>query len=138
MSFLSKSCSYACNVIILEHFKIAMEKRMNILKEAKENIGKAQKKQKKDYDKRHCCPETFKVGAMVLRKDMTRKKRKEGKLDEKWTGPFVITASLGRGLYQLRHHSNPAITIPRVNGVHLKKYNQSNKIQASLLSCSYS
>ena len=51
-----------------------MEKRMDILKEAKTNIGKAQKKQKKDYDKRHHCPETFKVGTIVLQKDMRRKK----------------------------------------------------------------
>ena len=66
----------------------------------------------------------MKVGTLVLRKDMTRKKRKGGKLDAKWTGPFQITASLGRGLYQLSHHSNPEIVIPRVNGVHLKTYNQ--------------
>ena len=104
-----------------------MEKRIDILKQAKENIGKAQEKQKKHYDKRHHCPDTFKVGTLVLRKDMTRKKRKGGKLDTKWTGPFKIVASLGRGLYQLSHYNNPEIVIPRVNGVHLKKYNQPSK-----------
>ena len=108
-----------------------MEKRMNILKEAKTNIGKAQKKQKKDYDKRRHCPETFMVGAMVLKKDMTRKKRKGGKLDAKWTGPFEIIASLGRGVYQLKHCKNPTVIISRVNGVHLKKYNHSNTVQVT-------
>lgn len=53
-----------------------MDKRMNILKQATENIGKAQEKQKKDYNKRHHCPDTFKVGTLVLRKDMTRKKER--------------------------------------------------------------
>ena len=75
-----------------------MEKRINVLKQARENIGKAQEKQKKDYDKRDHCADTFKVGTLVLRKDMTRKKRKGGKLDTKWTGPFEIIAWLGRGL----------------------------------------
>ena len=54
---------YFCS---LEYFKAAMEKRMNILKQAKENIGKAQDKQKKDYDKRHHCPDTFKVSRVKV------------------------------------------------------------------------
>ena len=58
-------------ILYLEYFKAAMEKRIDILKQAKENIGKAQEKQKKHYDKRHHCPDTFKVGTLVLRKDMT-------------------------------------------------------------------
>ena len=56
---------------------------MTVLKQAKANIDKAQEKQKKDFDKRHHCPETFKLGNLVLKKDMTRKKRKGGKLDTK-------------------------------------------------------
>ena len=122
---------------------------MIILKQARENIGKAQDKQKKDFDKRHHCPNTFKVivsyihivsnyvpsnlkvGTIVLKKDMTRKKRKGGKLDTKWTGPFKITASLGRGLYQLSHHSNAEILIPCVNEVHLKKYSQPSRSPVS-------
>ena len=76
-------------------------------------------------------PSNLKVGTIVLKKDMTRKKRKGGKLDTKWTGPFKITASLGRGLYQLSHHSNAEILIPRVNGVHLKKYSQPSRSPVS-------
>ena len=121
-----------CYNLIFEYFKTAMEKRMNVLKQAQENIGKAQEKQKKDYDKRHHDRDTFKVGSLVLRKDMTRKKRKGGKLDTKWTGPFKTIASLGHGLYQLSHYNNPEIVIPHVNGIHLKKYNHPSK---SLVSC---
>ena len=43
-------------------------------------------------------PSNLKVRTIVL-KEMIRKKRKEGKLDMKWTGPFKITASLGCRLY---------------------------------------
>ena len=106
---------------------------MSVLKQAKANIDKAQEKQKKDFDKRHHCPETFKLGNLVLKKDMTRKKRKGGKLDTKWIGPFEIIASLGRGLYKLADYNDPEIVIPRVNGVHLKKYNQPSKSHVSLL-----
>lgn len=63
--FFSKSL--AIHILLyfyaLEHFKGAMEKRMIILKQARENIGKAQDKQKKDFDKRHHCPNTFKVSS---------------------------------------------------------------------------
>ena len=36
-----------------------------------------------------------------LRKDFRRKKRRGGKLDYHWKGPFVITKNLGKGLFQL-------------------------------------
>ena len=119
---------------MLHNFREAMESRMNILKEAKCNIVKAQAKQKKHYDKRHNCPEMFKVGAIVLKKDFTRRKRKGGKLDTKWTGPFEITASLGCGLFSLKDCNNPATVISRVNGVHLKKYKSPIESQVSIYS----
>ena len=34
-------------------------------------------------------------------KDFRRKKRRGGKLDYHWKGPFVITKNLGKGLFQL-------------------------------------
>ena len=94
-----------------------VKQREHILQDAKKNILRAQAKQKAAYDRRHCHPEVFRVGAMVLKKDFTRKKRKGGKLDPKWKGPYEIVRSLGRGLYCLRdaHHPNKLLT--RVNGV---------------------
>ena len=44
---------------------------------------------------------TFEVGAKLLLKDFNRMKRKGRKLDCKWTGPYIITHSVGRGLYSL-------------------------------------
>jgi hypothetical protein len=62
------------------------------------------------------------VGAVVLKKDFRRRKRKGGKLDGKWIGPYQITASVGRGLYRLQELKDPRKVISRVNGIHLKKY----------------
>ena len=92
-----------------------------MLDRAKANIIKAQQKQKDTYDKKHSCPEVYQVGSVVLKKDFTRKKRKGGKLDEKWLGPFKIVGSLGRGLYRIMEIHNGKV-VPRVHGVHLKPY----------------
>jgi hypothetical protein len=100
-----------------------MEARENVLEVAKANIVKAQMKQKKQYDKKHFQPEVFSVGAIVLKKDFTRKKRKGGKLDDKWVDPYRIEAALGRGLYRLQEVADSTKKIERVNGCHLKQYN---------------
>ncbi len=98
------------------------EKRQIVLDQAKAIIIKAQLKQKETYNKKHSCTETYKIGAVVLKKDFLRKKRKGGKLDTKWLGPFIIVGSLGRGLYRLQKIDSNEI-IPRVNVVHMKPYN---------------
>ena len=41
-----------------------------VVEKVKENIRAAQARQKEAYDKKHHNPKTFKVGALVLRKDM--------------------------------------------------------------------
>ena len=35
-------------------------------------------------------------------KDFRRKKRKGGKLDYRWIGPYIIISSLGKGLFKLK------------------------------------
>ena len=65
---------------------------------------------------------TFEVGAKMLLKDFNRRKRKGGKLDHKWTGPYIITHHLGKGLYSLKAIDKPEVIVSRVNGVHLKPY----------------
>ena len=64
----------------------------------------------------------FATGALVLKKDFTRKKRAGGKLDHRWTGPYKMVSALGAGLYRLQDAHNPTKVVTRVNGVHLKKY----------------
>ena len=51
--------------------------RKNTLEQAKQNIVAAQEKHKEIYDKKHCTnPEVYSVGALVLKKNFTQKKRK--------------------------------------------------------------
>ena len=70
--------------------------------EIKANIKQAQKKQKKYYDLKHGAVTCFNVGSVVLKKDFTQRKRKGGKMDYRWLGPYVISASLGKGLFKLK------------------------------------
>ena len=105
----------------------------------KSNIEQAQKKQKEYYDLKHGAAACFNVGSVVLKKDFTRKKRKGGKLDYWWQGPYMITASLGKGLFKLKELNGdkveiyidctfrgifilPFPVVQQVNGFHLKRY----------------
>ena len=67
----------------------------------KSNIEAAQAKQKY-YDEKFVASSCFRVGSTVLKKDFTRKKRKGGKLDYRWQGPYIITVALVKGLFQLK------------------------------------
>lgn len=61
---------------------------------------------------------------MVLKKDFIRRKRKGGKLDDRWLGPYAISKDLGKGFFALSDRQNQNVTIARVNGSHLKEYRQ--------------
>ena len=93
-----------------------LDARRKRLEEAKANIVSAQQKQKEIYNHKHHQPEVFAIGAIVM-KHFTRKKRKGGKLDTKWTGPYKVAKALGRGLYRLEGVKDPIKVITRVNGV---------------------
>ena len=93
-----------------------------IIQAAKENILIAQQKQKEHYDRKHCVGGAYKLGAKVLLRDFTRRKRKGGKMDLKWQGPYTITKCLGKALYALRAVDNIDVVVPRVSGGHLKPY----------------
>ena len=93
--------------------------RAKRLKEAKENICAAQKKQKIDFDKKHAKPHLFKQGQQVLKKDFMRKKRRGGKLDTRYLGPYIISKVLGRGTYELTSADGSKV---RATGAHLKPY----------------
>ena len=78
------------------------EKRQRTEDAIRGNIKRAQRKQKEHYDLKHGAASCFSVGTVVLKKDFTRKKRKGGKLDYRWQGPYVICASVGKGLFRLK------------------------------------
>ena len=100
--------------------------RQQLLEKAKENILKAQERQKNDYNRRRANPKVYTVGSKVLKKDFLRKKRKGGKMDAQYIGPYVITRHLGKGLYALKLADNPEVAVERVNGAHLKPYKTPN------------
>lgn len=68
------------------------------------------------------CAGAYAVGAEVLVKDYERKKRKGGKLDYRWLGPYKIERSLGKGLYMLKEANETGRVIDRVHGTRLKPY----------------
>ena len=79
-------------------------------------------KQKQQYDAKHARASLFEIGAKVVKKDFLRKKRKGGKLDPKWVGPYITTAKLSKGFYSLQSVANSFDCIKRVNGAHLKMF----------------
>ena len=98
--------------------------RLNGLQTARDNIKKAQERQKRNYGKKHASPNAFIVGEKVLRKNFTRKKRAGGEMDTHYVGPYIITKSLGKGIYTLKSEENPDEVLQNVSGVHLKPFNK--------------
>ena len=58
----------------------------------------------------------------MLIKDYERKKRKGGKMDYRWLGPYTIVKALGKGLYTLEAGDESSKIIDRVHGTRLKPY----------------
>ncbi|KAL5490728.1 hypothetical protein EMCRGX_G015905 [Ephydatia muelleri] len=111
--------------------KVAKE-RQEILKDVKRNILAAQAKQKQHYDAKHTRAKLFDVGVQVLKKDFLRKKRKGGKLDPRWLGPYIITQKLSKGFYSLQSVANPSDCVKRVNGAHLKAFHSQVTLRISV------
>ena len=55
----------------------------------------------------------------MLKKDFMRKKRRGGKLDTRYLGPYIISKMLGRGTYELTCAHGSKV---RATGAHLKRY----------------
>ena len=71
-----------------------------MFKKADSNITSAQKRQKETYDRKHQ-PEEIAEGTQVLLENTAQKRRKGGKLEPAWLGPYVIHRCIGKGLYEL-------------------------------------
>ena len=81
-------------------------------RQAGENIKKAQKKQQKDYLKRHGnAVNDICIRVEVLLRNNKRKDRKGGKFCYKWVGPYVVSNITKKGVASLRNK----------NGLELKK-----------------
>ena len=69
---------------------------------AMQNIVRAQEQQKKQYDRKHNTNTTLNVGDKVLKENSQNKHRMGGKLDNRWTGPFIIHEDLGKGRFRVK------------------------------------
>jgi hypothetical protein len=95
------------------------EQRLERIQLARDNIRVAQERQKELYDRKHAHPCAFTVGDKVLMKDITRKKRKGGKMDVKFLGPYTITKKFGKGIYSFVSDEN---VVEKVSRAYLKPY----------------
>lgn len=97
--------------------------REEIHEEASENIEKAQKKQKTNYDNRH---QSFSidicVGDEVLLRYNKRNDRKGGKFCFKWLGPYLVSDMTKAGLATLQTE-NGHLLKKKYNKMLLKPYN---------------
>ena len=77
--------------------------RTKQLEEAKQNILKAQKKQKEVYDKKHANPMHYKVGQLVMKKDFTlvREMEENWKLDFWVHIPSTVCYHMGPTSWQI-------------------------------------
>ena len=103
------------------------EERVKQLEEAKRNILEAQRKQKEVYDKKHAKPDQYKIGQLVLKKDFTHRKRKGGKLEARFPGPYTFTKVLPNGTFELENPDKKGTIC--ATGAHLKLYNSADPPQ---------
>ncbi len=109
--------SFSCDTKLFEQEN---EKKVEKLKIAKNNILKAQEIQKHYYDIKRANPKMFNVDQLVLLKDFRRKKRKGGKLNSKYVGPFKIIRARGKGVYYIENVASGQVS--RAIGSHLKEF----------------
>jgi hypothetical protein len=67
-------------------------------------------------------PQVLAVGDKVLVRNMRNVSRKGGKMDVRWTGPYVIAAHVGKGRYRLMEEQSGNPLKQAINSSRLKKY----------------
>jgi hypothetical protein len=90
--------------------------------QARTNILREQKRQKRRYDK-NVKPQEIQEGDLVLLYRSARAKTRSGKLEPKWTGPFRVHSVVGNGVYRLATLEGNVDERP-VNVQRLKTYHQ--------------
>ncbi|CAB4439641.1 unnamed protein product [Rhizophagus irregularis] len=98
-----------------------MEKLPEIREQTKEEIEKAQRKQKVYHDLKIKRKEKFQIGDKVLVYNAAKGKQHSGKLDDKWKGPYFIHEEGLNGSYKLKELDGKILKKP-INGELLKKY----------------
>lgn len=105
-----------------EHVKKFVELRSKLDLTVKQNVEVAQARQKKHYDSRHQ-QGSYKVGNIVLLKNMKKLSKKGDKLKPNWTGPYDIAECLGKNNYRLKKRTGKKVLLKSVyNSTRLKLY----------------
>ena len=107
-------------------FEKHLETMIGICKSALLNIERAQERQKKYYDAKHCKDKVkYQVGRLVLLKNCKKLSRKGSKLEQNWTGPYKIHEVLGKGTFRLSNSKDSTKVLKTVyNMTRLKLYCQ--------------
>lgn len=112
---------------INEHVTKFIELRKKLDVNVKGNVHKAQARQKKQYDARHQ-PGSYKVGQLVLLKNMRKLSKKGDKMKPNWTGPFEVFECIGNHNYRLKKGDGKKALKVIFNGTRLKLFNERGKI----------
>ena len=109
---------------VLKYVTHFAEIQGKVFSQAHLNIQKAQSHQKLQYDRRHCTIE-FKVGDLVLKRNMRNIARVGGRKQRQWSGPYIIHEVHKKG-YSLRQIGGKVLS-KKVNTADLKLYNERPK-----------
>ena len=91
-----------------------------MLSKVASNIKESQAVQKKQYDKRRAVS-VYDVGDHVLVKNLVRQDRKGGHITERWNGPYKVSRSYGKNVYQIASDDGKVLK-KKVNSCNLKPY----------------
>jgi hypothetical protein len=113
---------------LISHLENLIEKLPTEIEEAKRKIGKVQKKQKDQHDRKLHHQIKFSIGDVVLYYDAAKKKQWSGKLNPKWKGPFYIHQVGDKRSYKLRTIGGRVLK-NAVNGSLLKLYHDQQQME---------
>ena len=108
-------------ITLVERIEYLMEELPKERSKAKEEIKKAQGKQKEYHDKSIKREHNFEIRDKVLYYNAAKEKQWSGKLEEKWKGPYYIHQKLLNGSYKIKESVGKILKTP-VNGELLKAY----------------
>jgi hypothetical protein len=103
-----------------QHIGYITEDLQNLRLNARDNIEKAQEKQRKYHDQK-VKPIKFNIGDKVLLYELAKAKVHGDKFREKWTGPYYIHDIMAPGAYKLRTMDDKVLRRV-INTDRLKRY----------------
>ena len=95
--------------------------RQKAYQKAGENIIKAQKKQQRDYNRRHTIPTSLKAKDKIWLKNQRRLDKKDGKFSYKWHGPYIVESISKKGPCTFRNQGGVELS-KKYNVAFLKPY----------------